>query len=325
MVLISINSLNADNGYDFNNDFSEALVIDPKATISLVNVYFKRKDQWVVTADNNDFSVKLGSVLVADTPITLTQGTYTGNSLAGHISTQLNNAGNATGFYFKCYYDNVNSQFKFITSTQDASGTTPVNWVGWFYRTAKPGLGDLIGFGQSQMYITSAQTSASNELVSDTEPIPEASKNYNDIIQININNLPLNSIVGQKVTDTAVVNGLCSGSVNGVTRLIAQLPRYMNESGEGSPDNFGPFFYNYFPYSVPLNNAHSLNINDLQITITNIDGTLATDISDCNLLISVSKEENIGGSGPETIGEPMKEAQAPAQSNQFQPQLLPPP
>ena len=325
MVLVSINSADADNGYDFSNDFSEALVIDPKASVQLVNIFFKRRDRWVVNPDNLSFSIKMGTPVVASTPIDLTEGNYTGDTLANHISTLLNTAGNATGYYFKCYYDNVNHLFKFRSSTQDVSGTTPVNFVAWEFRTSKPGLGDLIGFGQAQLYFTSGDNTLSNELVSDNEPIPEDYKGYQDIIQFNINNMPLKSIVGQKVTKTATLADGPSGSKNGVTKMIAQIPRFLSANGDGSSVDFGPFFYNYFDYSVPLKNAHSINMNEIHITATNIDGTLATDIIECRLLINVTNEENIGGHGPESIGTPGIERQTSAQINQKQPQFLPKP
>jgi hypothetical protein len=325
MVLVSINSADADNGYNFSNDFSEALVIDPKASVSLVNIFFKRRDRWVVNTDNNSFSIKLGSPTAGNTDIDLTDGNYTGDSLANHISTLLNTAGNATGYYFKCYYDNVNHLFKFLSSTQEVSGTTPVNFVGYLFKTSKPALGDLLGFGQTQLYITSGMNSISNELESDSEPIPEDYKGYEDIIQFNINNMPLKSIVGQKVTATATLDDDVAGSKNGVTKMIAQIPRFLSANGNGSPVEFGPFFYNYFDYSIPLKNAHSINMNEIQITATNIDGTLATDIIECRLLINITNEENIGGHGPETIGAPGIEKQTSAQINQKQPQFLPKP
>mgnify|MGYP003646393720 CR=1 FL=1 len=324
MVLISVSSVEADNGYRFSNDFAEALIIEPNARISLENLYFKRKDAYVVGTTNKTFDIKLTEITSGDTAITLTEATYTGATLATEIAAKLNTAGNATGYYFKVWYNNNDSTFNFSTFTQEVLGSTPVNWVAYYFNDV-PAFGQLIGFSQL-LYITQGATHDTGVvLTSDAEPVPDSAANYGDIIHVNINNIPLHSIVGSKVSTTAVVDGDIVGSRNGITRMIAQVPRFHTSNGLSTSDQFGPFYYDYFPYSVPLKNAHSINLNDLQITVTNIDGTLAQDISQVNLLLNVSHEENIGGAGPETIGQPRVEHQAAVQSNQFQPQNLPKP
>ena len=321
MVLISISSTETNNGYSFSNDFAEALIIEPNARISLENLYFKRKDAYVVGADTKTFPIKLTNVNEADTVITLTEATYTGATLATQIALQLNLAGNATGYYFKVWYNNNNSTFNFSTFTQEVGGTTPINWVGYFFND-EDDFGQLIGF-QQVIYITQGSTDTSTIITSDSEPVPDASANYGDIIHININNIPLHSIVGNKVRSDATLTSGITGSRNGITRMIAQVPRFHTSNGLSTSDQFGPFYYDYFPYSVPLKNAHSINLNDLQITVTNIDGTLAQDISQVNILLNISHEENIGGAGPETIGQPVVAHQTTGQTNILKKQMTP--
>ena len=160
-----------------------------------------------------------------------------------------------------------------------------------------------------------------NELISDHPPVPDAGSAHHPILHLNINNLPLHSIVGQKYNANALVGSNPVGSRNGVTRLLAQFPRYHQINGVSAVDKFGPFYYDYFPYSVRLGNAHSLNLNELQVTLTNVDGTLATDIVDCKILINITNEENVGGSGPENIAKPRTLFQSEVQRNTEKNQL----
>ena len=112
MVLLSIQSTETDNGYRFSNDFAEALVIDPNASVSLINVLFERKDAFVVTGANNQFAVRLGAASADQIQVTLDDGTYTGYELAIEIADELNTLINPQGYYADVAYDKDLSQFK---------------------------------------------------------------------------------------------------------------------------------------------------------------------------------------------------------------------
>ena len=556
MVLLSIQSTETDNGYRFSNDFAEALVIDPNASVSLINVLFERKDAFVVTATNNQFAVRLGTSTSTQIVVTLDADTYSGTELATEISDELNTLINPQGYYSDVIYDKDLSQFKIssyfhkdtIAPAQptDMNGNIPYDngvmnttlafntgtnvidasavadkrpayqftneaiesnylpnqeeggsffefkvhtalavpagssraWVGglwsnsidknaplqpgidtelgdnanlrwldagivlqadqasnrigikiiengvdigfqdfgqnnhqftpangdsfmitlykdaehpkyWYKRNGghyhklpvghgagggnqtftieqaknlslygifgtdtpqiasisdlkitpvgqnthdknfiqfEPGtidaeFGTLIGYTQLSYVMSGLPGEKTNEIVSDHPPLPDAGSAHHPILHLNINNLPLHSIVGQKYNSNATLDSNPIGSRNGVTRLLAQFPRYHQVNGVSAVDKFGPFYYDYFPYSVRLGNAHSINLNELQVTLTNVDGTLASDITDCKILLNITNEENVGGHGPENIGLPRVMSQTEVQRNTEKNQL----
>jgi hypothetical protein len=61
MVLISVQSVETNNGYQFKNDFSESIIIDPKSKISLVSILFERSADFVVQSTSNMFKVRIGA------------------------------------------------------------------------------------------------------------------------------------------------------------------------------------------------------------------------------------------------------------------------
>ena len=63
MVLVSVQSVETDNGYSFKNDFAESLIIDPNSKISLINIQFSRSVDYVVLQDGNAFEIKVGDAV----------------------------------------------------------------------------------------------------------------------------------------------------------------------------------------------------------------------------------------------------------------------
>lgn len=147
------------------------------------------------------------------------------------------------------------------------------------------------------------------------EPRAGATTDFDDVIQINVPTLSVRSLTGQKFSANATLADAPQGSLGGISRMVAQLPR-ANDNDGIDLSKFGPFYYDYFPYNVPLKNACEMSINDLQITITNRDGSFATDIAKTTILLSITQVESFGQSRFEpTIGAPAKMPQTASQRN----------
>ena len=102
MVLISVQSVETNNGYQFKNDFSETIEIDPKASISVVNALFERENKFIVTSENNRFDIALSNE--SPTEVVLKNGTYTGAELAEEIQYALYINYGGLGIYFSVSY-----------------------------------------------------------------------------------------------------------------------------------------------------------------------------------------------------------------------------
>ena len=163
-----------------------------------------------------------------------------------------------------------------------------------------PAFGDLIGFNKSIYTFDEAA-----QINSDGPINALAGKDEN--ISINIDNLPIKSYIGKGYLQNSTINTAPLGSQQGITRTVAVIPRSHEENGNAGTGTVGPYYYDYFPYSIPLHNAVELNVNELEITLKNRDGTLATDITKTSLLLNISKVDNMGeGSMGGGIGNPIK-------------------
>lgn len=182
----------------------------------------------------------------------------------------------------------VNSEVEILPNITDATLTTN-------------NFGAMIGFSKDR-YLLKEGTPAE----SDADPNPDVGTTYDSMVQINLQNLDITSQVGQgfKASSTLVSNPV--GSRTGVSRMIAEVPRHHDNQSNDSVDRLGPYYYNYFPYSVKLNNATEITMNDIQVQLTNADGTEATDIKKCILNISISNVESSGeGVNNPKIGPPI--------------------
>jgi hypothetical protein len=143
----------------------------------------------------------------------------------------------------------------------------------------------MLGFGKDNYTFN-----GNSSIESDTTP------NGNDLnhseIVINVDNLPIKTYIGKAYKALSTINTNPIGSQQGITRAIAVLPRSLEANGVDGTT--GPYYYDYFPYSVPLHNATELNLNELELTIRNPDGTLATDIIKANILLNISHVDNMG-------------------------------
>ena len=97
-----------------------------------------------------------------------------------------------------------------------------------------------------------------------------------------------------KVQADAVLTTKPVGNTQGLTKLVGKVPRFHDDTGVSHSGLEGPFYYDYFPYSIPLKNAVDLVINELNISLTNPDGTLATDITRADLLLSITNVDSVG-------------------------------
>lgn len=59
MPLVSVRSVDPENGYDFSNDFAEALIVDPNSKISLINCYYERNHLMKLGEDNAFFFARV--------------------------------------------------------------------------------------------------------------------------------------------------------------------------------------------------------------------------------------------------------------------------
>ena len=119
MVLISVQSVETNNGYQFKNDFAEALIIDPNAKISLINLQFTRKVDYVVLATGNAFKVKVGNPANAEDVIGIPAGNYTATALASEIQKALNDVYYQTGHTFSVSFDAKAGKFKVSATFQE--------------------------------------------------------------------------------------------------------------------------------------------------------------------------------------------------------------
>ncbi len=185
------------------------------------------------------------------------------------------------------------------------------------------GFGNLIGMFKSR-YILDKQTGWT--ATSDGQPQPDGATATHPLLHVYADNLPVKSYVGKRYQQNATINDNPVGNQQGLTHLIAQVPRHHDDNGEAGSANTGPYYFDYFPYSIPLHNATQLLRNELEISVRNPDGTLATDITRSLILLDVSNVDNVGeGLTGGNIGDPRDRPQNYAQrdigKNQLQPTI----
>ncbi len=105
MVLVSVQSVEDDNGYSFKNDFAESLIIDPNSKISLINIQFQRKVEYVVLNGGNAFEIKVGDPTANKDIIGIPSGTYDKFTLSITIQNALNQYYLDTGHIFSVLVD----------------------------------------------------------------------------------------------------------------------------------------------------------------------------------------------------------------------------
>ena len=181
-------------------------------------------------------------------------------------------------------------------------------------------LGAVMGWKKSKYEFTKSGTTITGDGTYDPH---YKDSNPNRALYLNLPSLNLRNVIGQKFTSTSTIAGGPVGNLQGVNRFLAKIPRYHDENGDGSKSNTGPFYYDYFPYSIPLNNATELNINDLHLTMTTDDNKYATDITFSEVLLSISNVESAGQGDNPSIGRPMVMRQSYAQQNILQSQMPP--
>ena len=164
--------------------------------------------------------------------------------------------------------------------------------VGFNYAELHPqfqaNFGNMIGFTDEDYYVDATPT------IADNAPQPDINAKLEPTIMVNINNLPIKSYVGMKVQADAVLTSKPVGNQQGLTKLVGKVPRFHDDTGVSHSGLEGPFYYDYFPYSIPLKNAVELVINELDISLTNPDGTLATDITRADLMLSITNVDSVG-------------------------------
>ena len=185
-------------------------------------------------------------------------------------------------------------------------------------------LGSIIGFKKGSYIFDKNNTTVIGERPYDPHYETE---NPDRSLFINCPTLNLRNVIGQKYVKDSTIAGGPSGNLQGINRYVAKVPRYHQEDsshgGNVAKSNSGPFYYDYFPYSVPLNNATEVILNGLQLTITTDDNKSATDIVYSEVLLSITKVESAGqGDGPK-IGKPMDMPQSFSQRNIQKSQMTP--
>ena len=150
-----------------------------------------------------------------------------------------------------------------------------------FYPRYEPTFGDMIGFKRTEYKVQKGKSA-----VSDTDPSPNQVVAVNPTLIINVDNLPHKSYIGKAHKADATLDSKPVGSQQGLTKMIGKVPRHHDDNGDGGSGGEGPFYFDYFPYSIPLRNATELTINELDITIRNPDGTLATDVIQTHMLLN---------------------------------------
>ena len=185
-----------------------------------------------------------------------------------------------------------------------------------FHPQAEPNFGNMIGFNHNNYILTNVPTIGDN-------PQPDLNAKLNPSILINVNNLPHKSYVGMKLKEDAVLGEAPIGNTQGLTKLVGKVPRYHSDDHPSNSGLAGAFYYDYFPYSIPLKNATELLLNELDISITNPDGTLAKDIINTHLLLDLTQVASVGEGDNPTIGRAMELRQTQVQRDINKSQLEP--
>lgn len=165
--------------------------------------------------------------------------------------------------------------------------------------------GDMLGFAKAEYTISDN----ADMITSDINPLPTAgvTADPNPTLIVNIDNLPIKSYIGKRMKADSLITDLPVGNQQGLTKMIGKVPRHHDDNGDGGKTNTGPFYYDYFPYSVPLNNATELVLNELEISVRNPDGTLAIDVIETNMLLNITNVESVGEGGfGGVIGNPIE-------------------
>jgi len=183
-------------------------------------------------------------------------------------------------------------------------------------------LGAIIGFKKGDYPFAVSGTTVVGEGTYDPHYKVE---NPNRTLYLNCPTLNLRNVIGQKFSTTDTIASGPSGNLQGVNRFLAKVPRYHDEAGGvgNTKGNTGPFYYDYFPYSIPLNNATELNMNDLHLTISTDDNKLATDVTYSEVLLSITNVESAGQGDNPKIGRPEVLRQSHGQQNVLQSHMNP--
>ena len=130
MVLISVQSIEDNVGYDFKNDFAESIIINPNASIQLLNVQFERKADFVVLTTGNEFQVQVGGPTRPLDLIEIKANTYTAQDLCAEIQQKLNNKYSPLGHNFEVDYDYKDKRFIIGDNYQnnEIPLTTTLSW-----------------------------------------------------------------------------------------------------------------------------------------------------------------------------------------------------
>ena len=94
------------------------------------------------------------------------------------------------------------------------------------------------------------------------------------LIHVNLKNLPVSSL---------------NGKTNRQEKAIAVIPRYSVADEEGDNSSAKSVFY-YEPYNMlyqPLDNAMSISMNELAVSMLNNDGTFATDLECVSICLDI--------------------------------------
>lgn len=223
------------------------------------------------------------------------------------------------------YWDNpsIGSITLNVESDVDAGtdGYIELTIPGEFFRD-NDSLGAIIGFKKGDYPFAETGTIIKGEGTYD--PHYKVS-NPSRTLYLNCPTLNLRNVIGQKFSTTDTLASGPSGNLQGINRYLAKIPRYHDEAGgnTNTKGNTGPFFYNYFPYSIPLNNATELNMNDLHLTITTDDNQPATDVVYSEVLLSITNVESAGQGDNPKIGRPMVLPQSHGQQNVLQSHMNP--
>ena len=171
-----------------------------------------------------------------------------------------------------------------------------------FYPRYETPFGDMLGF-QREKYVVASGAYA----ISEGPAIPNQQTDLNPTLIVNVDNLPHKSYIGKGFKSDALISDRPVGNLQGLTKMVGKVPRHHDDNGDNAKSNAGPFYFDYFPYSIPLRNATELTINELDISIRNPDGTLAKDVIETHMLLDISNVEGAGEAVNQgSIGRPIE-------------------
>ena len=194
---------------------------------------------------------------------------FSHSTSADNYATSINNGGLSTfdtenqALYPCCFFASATGSIENMTILQEAR-VTNTGVVHFKPNTMK----NVLGFSAEEYKSDNGHTGfESNKNITNATTFTCGSPN----IHIQLMNLPLLS---------------CNGQTKRTEKTLAVVPRYETDASNDDGDSLLHYQPNTYLYS-PLHNSQPIAMNQIDVRLTNTDGTLATDIVCADLVLDI--------------------------------------